>query len=620
MNKFTKLILTSAITATSGFASDMANFQDGGEVQTGATIDFQGQTLTLSEGKSLDVYGSLTGTGTIKCSGDGKVNVYGNTYKQDDTNKDAILSATGLSEFAVHTLDETNKGHIDETVIVDPAEALNKTNADLATYASSHTATDLVYVANSSGTDTKCVGKTDAALEVSVALGNANASIEGLVPSSLVMENKLKFTGDNSGFKEGTVTIGTIDNPAEVEYATPISAFQTDTTVEKGSKLTISPTEGLTLSKDLTVNGSSKFSLNEAQDKVIRDIQGGALVVNGKLIIPSGTKLQLGTEYDNSPIAGNPSEYPKVMSWPVSSFSNPLTEVNKNYYTVTFSDGSTLNFYYDEQYENWNPDRSEESAGPTMIMINQTEDGGLEIRAEMMDFSITKDSLSTLSSRTENGKTYYTVPLKYDLSVEIYEDPDSAGQYKTDAAGYDVWTDEDNIIINGHIGAAIKTLTKDEVDALSISRKELIYAKDDVFSYTYDDVNENWVRRYDLLCLDIDMDPTTLTTKESRLIIDTKSGEINLYTLYMEGANCWIKDVRYIDGQENMIAPGSGSANYIGTNGIMEGNTSTGFYINTKKSYAFDPKKIASALESGEKWMTLEEYNTAHGTSYTWKE
>ncbi len=309
---------------------------------------FMVKTLTLSQGKSLDVYGSLTGTGTIKCSGDGKVNVYGSIYRQDDTNKNAILTATGLSEFSVYILDESNKGHIDDTITVVPAEALNKTNADLATYASSHTDTDLVYVANSSQDVTKCIGKTTSVIEIPAALGNADASIEGLIPSSLVMENKLKFTGDNSGFSEKTVTIGTTDTLADVEYATPTSAFQTDTTVEKGSKLTISPTEGLTLSKNLTINGSSKFSLNEAQDEVIRDIQGGSLVVTGKLTLKSGCILTLGSEYDDSPIAENPSEYPKVMSWPVGSFSNELTEVNKNYYTVSFEDGTSLSFFYDE--------------------------------------------------------------------------------------------------------------------------------------------------------------------------------------------------------------------------------------------------------------------------------
>ncbi len=488
MNKFTKLILTSAIISTSGFATDIANFQNGGEVQSGASINFHGQTLTLSEGKSLDVYGSLTGTGTIKCSGDGKVNVYGNTYKQDDENKDAILSATGLSEFAVHTLDESNKGSIDDTITVVPAEALNKTNADLATYASSHADTDLVYVANSSGDVTKCIGRTASVIEVPVALGNANASIEGLIPSSLVMENKLKFTGDNSGFKEGTVTIGTTDTPADVEYATVDSAFQTDTTVEKGSKLTISPTEGLTLSKNLTINGSSKFILNETQDQIIRgNTEGGSLVVTGKLTLKSGCILTLGSEYDDSPIAENPSEYPKVMSWPKGSFSNELTELNKTHYTISFDDGTSLSFYYDEASKSWNNDGYESRA-----QFNETEDGELEIKTYISE-SITKDSLSSLTSRTEGDNTYYTVPLKYDISVEIYEDPDNIGRYKTDTEGYDVYVYGDNIMVSSNEEITLKTLSAEDV--ASPSSKELIYAHDDVFSYTYDAENDSWVRR-----------------------------------------------------------------------------------------------------------------------------
>ncbi len=248
--------------------------------------------------------------------------------------------------------------------------------------------------------------------------------------------------------------------------------------------------------------------------------------------------------------------------------------------------------------------------------FHKTEDGGLEIKTYIYK-SITKDSLSSLISREADGKTYYTVPLKYDQSVEIYEDPDNAGQYKTDNGDYSVssWNNWVNINVSSNGEITLKTLTPDEVS--SPYRKELLYAHDDVFSYTYDDESDCWVRRYDLLCLVIGIDPTTLTTKESRLIIDTKSGERNLYTLYMEGAKCWIMNVRYIDGQENMITPGSGSANYIGTNGIMEGNTSTGFYIDTKLNWAV-VKKIASALESGEKRMTLAEYNDKNSTSYTW--
>ena len=108
MNKFTKLILTTAVFATSGFATTIAELQNGGKVESGATIDFQGQTLTLAGNASLDVFGDLIGTGTIKC-GTGKVKVYGNAYKEDAANKDAILAAARLTGLTVHTLDESNK-------------------------------------------------------------------------------------------------------------------------------------------------------------------------------------------------------------------------------------------------------------------------------------------------------------------------------------------------------------------------------------------------------------------------------------------------------------------------------------------------------------------------------
>ena len=499
MNKFMKLMLTSAVLVTTGMASTIADFQDGGVVEAGAVIEFKDQELTLTQDKFLDVYGSLTGTGIINCSGNGKVNVYGSIYKQNDANADAIKTAVAIGSItAVHTIDETNKGSIADTITVTPPEALNKTDADLAVYASGLGATDLVYVANSEGTETKCVGGTGEATTIPAALANAatDSAIEGLTPTSLLMENKLKFTGNNSGFNQKAVRIGTTETPADVEYAGENSAFLAETTVESGSKLTISSPEGVTLTKDLTVNGSSSFKLNENQDEIIKDIKNGRLIVTGKLIIGPGTTLTLGKEMF-SPIAENPSDYPKVMTWPVGSFSNTLTELNKNYYTVSFNDGSSLKFYYDEDGKRWDQVYDETNPGEMMhMMFNQTEDGGLEIRLMGLRKEISITDIDSLPSRTEAGKTYYTVSFGYDQSVEIYEDPANPGQYKTDSAGgwmIDVYGDKINI--NCHMGSdsPIKSLTAEEVSALPLDKKELIYATDGTFSYTYDSENQSWV-------------------------------------------------------------------------------------------------------------------------------
>ena len=339
MNKFTKLILTTAVFATSGFATTIAELQNGGEVKSGATIDFQGQTLTLAENASLDVYGDLTGTGTIKC-GTGKVNVYGNAYKEDGTNKDAILTAAILTGLTVHTLDESNKGSIAETITVEPSSALIKTNADLASYAAGIDENHLVYVANSDGSDTKCVGKTDSALEIKASLANADASIPGLTPSALVVENKLKFSGDNSGFTGKTVTIGTTENPAEVEYASAKSAFQADTTVENDSKLVISDANDITLSKNLVISGAKKVL--KADKSIELGSSHGVLNVKGKLVLESGAKLTLGKAYEEVN-AEHTYDYPQVMTWPAGTFDTAMT-------TSDGSDGWTSDTIHDSVF------------------------------------------------------------------------------------------------------------------------------------------------------------------------------------------------------------------------------------------------------------------------------
>ncbi len=217
-------------------------------------------------------------------------------------------------------------------------------------------------------------------------------------------------------------------------------------------------------------------------------------VLNSKFIVKPEASFTVkpGAKLLFQRAVGYPSEKPLQMSWPEGSFSNELTEVNKNYYTVSFEDGTSLSFFYDEDSKYGEIVDAGEMGDH--LQFHKTEDGGLEIKTYIYE-SITKDSLSSLTSRTEGDKTYYTVPLKYDQSIEIYEDPDNAGQYKTDNGDYSVssWNNWVNINVSSNGEITLKTLTLEEVS--SLSKKELLYAHDDVFSYTYDAVNDCWVRR-----------------------------------------------------------------------------------------------------------------------------
>lgn len=324
MIKLIKISLITAMLATSGFAATGVNLQDGGEVQQGATVNFKNQPLTLAENKSLDVYGSLTGTGIIECAGTGTVNIHGPKYQKDDTNKSTILTAVKMTDLTVHTLDESKQGSIDDTVTVNPPETLKKIGADFATYAKDLDDTNLIYVANAGGSDTDCVGGTSTATVIAAALANAitDPVISGLNPSGLVMTNKLKFSGNNSGFTEQQVTIGTPEITADVEYANVNSIFPVETTIEDGSKLTISDTGDVSLNNALTVKGTRKVLIADPNVEV--DSTHGELYIKGKLVVTSGTTLTLDSNIEKVKAVAT-SNYPRVITWPLGSFENEMT-------------------------------------------------------------------------------------------------------------------------------------------------------------------------------------------------------------------------------------------------------------------------------------------------------
>ena len=167
MNNFTKLILTTAVFATSGIEATIVVILSIFKVNSRTCRECI-VSWCLWRFNMNWYYKLLLNTG--------KVNVYGNAYKEDSRNKDKILTIAGLSDLTVHTPDESNKGSIAETITVNPSDALNKTNTDLASYASGLDEIYLVYVA-SDGINTKCVGKTDSALEINASLANADAFI-----------------------------------------------------------------------------------------------------------------------------------------------------------------------------------------------------------------------------------------------------------------------------------------------------------------------------------------------------------------------------------------------------------------------------------------------------------
>ncbi len=223
--------------------------------------------------------------------------------------------------------------------------------------------------------------------------------------------------------------------------------------------------------------------------------------------------------------------------------------------------------------------------------------------------------------------------MKYDQSVEIYEDPDNAGKYKTDDTHYSVNVYGDNISVSGNGEITIKTLTPEEVS--SPSKKELLYAHDDVFSYNYDDVNDCWVRRAQFMIFQSgSIDHSSITHDNStwrifelteslesegknitHLILNKWGGPAFRFSEYDFGIKIHLGFTSINDS--NKIELG---INYQGT-GQMDKDSRYWFEDTSGEFLSNAIKQIdtyAKAHTFAETWMTLDEYNTKHGTSYIW--
>jgi len=307
MNKLLQTTLITTIMATSGFSTDnvVAEYNDGLEVK--GTLDLH-EVIKIGKDHDADIYGEIEGSGTIKCEGKGRVNIYNGQYIKNTDQAEEIISKAnetlGNEVFnqntIVHTVDGNQGGNVAETVTVQPSNSLNKVGPDLGIYAAKLGNNDLVYVANfmQNAGETpdeikmQCLGSNVEARKINTAFTNIDAGIEGLIPANnLVMENKLEFSGNNLAYTQGKVTIGSMNRSADVKYTTQQSVFPTQTIVESGSKLTISVNDGVTLNKNLTVNGRD-FILNDAQDEVLE--QTGKLIIDGKITIGTGATLTLG--------------------------------------------------------------------------------------------------------------------------------------------------------------------------------------------------------------------------------------------------------------------------------------------------------------------------------------
>ncbi len=180
---------------------------------------------------------------------------------------------------------------------------------------------------------------------------------------SLVIRGDFRFEGDQSRFNQEATTLKFSRSHSEIGRAK--SLFMRPIDVFNRSELVIDAA-GVEMPHDVTVM-NSRFLVNP---KASFYVKPGAKLLFKRIDI------------------GYPSEKPLQMSWPEGSFSNELTEVNKNYYTVSFDDGTSLSFFYDEDMKGGmqlsDPDDPMPGHGD-MLQFHKTEDGGLEIKTYIYD-------------------------------------------------------------------------------------------------------------------------------------------------------------------------------------------------------------------------------------------
>ncbi len=567
MNKFTKLILTSAIISTSGFATQQLGgmISGVGQINQGANLEMeagvkanmdrqavihnygtiQGPAATAEDGTEITAE-TVVGDGnkdTISDLADGSKAVISGTSAEKIINYDHIMEEDtafagleGVEVTGPTYFRPTGRGKIQGAVDTTDV-TVTSAMADLIHAIDIHNeGTDVMLLTSTYTEEEKTMTLTNSAEKQVIVKANiANEVATGGESNShsLVVRGAFRFEGDQSRFNQTDTTLKFKKSHSEI--GTSKSLFMTPIDVEEESKLVIDAA-GVEMPHDVTIT-NSKFIVNP----------------NASFTLKPGARLLF--KYTEGVLTiSYPSEKPTQMTWNVGDFTGELSAV---YYYSAFNESISCPFW---------------------------KEGG-EWKTDDNSISITEEKDTLIFSNASNGKT--SEVLLSDLNKERTKDNPVKWN------GYHTFYDE----------------TTGTSDIQYYNTLYFDYYTDNLFSYDWNAENDSWTRRFQVLAFEPNgIDPTTLITKESRLIINTGSGEEQLYAMYMKGGCCTIEDVRHVASQENVINT------YSGGGQRLEGNCTTGFYA----QYSVFNQAIISALESGEKWMTLEEYNAKNGTSYTW--
>ncbi len=569
MNKFTKLILTSAIISTSGFATqqDGGTISGVGQIDQGATMEMEaGIKATMDnkavihnyhiiQGPASDDISTETVVGdenkaTISGLADGSKAVIQGTSEEKIINYDHIMEKdedfAGLDGFEVTTPTYFRptggakiQGAVDTTDVT-----VTSAIADLIHAIDLHNeGTDVMLLTTNCQEEDKTMRLTNSDKEQVIVKANiANEIATGDTSSnshSLVVRGAFRFEGDQSRFNQTDTTLKFKKSHSEI--GTSKSLFMTPIDVEEESKLVIDAA-GVEMPHDVTIT-NSKFIVNP----------------NASFTLKPGARLLF--KYTEGVLTiSYPSENPTQMTWNVGDFTNELTE----YYVYQNKNGIYCEFW--KEGEEW--------------------------KTIYEGISLVESGDKLVFTKTYNEETTTAeIPLsdidkKYNWENRIvYEAPDS----------------------------------EHELGPSSSTTLHFAYAHDNVFSYDYDTENDTWVRRNQNLIVPANFDLSTITSNNSTWLV--LKGEENIFSIKnsSSGGNAAV-NLAEISGDKlsnrNIDTLYLNSGFKVQYTYTFQGTEELGYWGDIGNSHT---KEIADALASGQTWMTLEEYNTANGTSYTWR-
>ena len=259
MNKFTKLILTTAIFATSGFAT--TEIKQDTIYEAGMTVSLEkGTSYVFSDGVTLHNYTTIQGpTGNSKladfklASDATSANVI--HYKDQLTKDEAFTKYSDISTGDYYR----TMGEGSRTGNINVASGITETtkSEDIVASLSGIGASDTIVLV---GTDNDAVSMTDdSGNVVTISQNIANEKASGDTTNSskgLVISGKFKLNGNNSHFNQEKVS----GENAEIEFSGDKSLFQSDMEFSN-SKITLSQTSPITFGKSLTIQGGT-FVIN----------------------------------------------------------------------------------------------------------------------------------------------------------------------------------------------------------------------------------------------------------------------------------------------------------------------------------------------------------------------